>query len=43
MADHTSGDVLTDEILFSKLEHGGTVTVCVADNKPSFAYDSPPA
>ena len=34
-------DVLTDEILFGVLEHGGTVTIDVADNHPTFAYDSP--
>jgi ATP-dependent Clp protease ATP-binding subunit ClpA len=33
-------DVLTDQILFGALEHGGTVTIDVADNHPTFAYDS---
>jgi ATP-dependent Clp protease ATP-binding subunit ClpA len=32
-------DPLTDEILFGQLEHGGTVTIDVADNALSFAYD----
>ena len=32
-------DPLTDEILFGKLEHGGTVTIDVADNALTFAYD----
>jgi ATP-dependent Clp protease ATP-binding subunit ClpA len=32
-------DVLTDEILFGALEHGGTVTIDVADNRLTFAYD----
>ena len=31
-------DPLTDEILFGKLEHGGTVTINVADNALTFAY-----
>ena len=31
-------DPLTDEILFGKLEHGGTVTIDVADNALTFAY-----
>jgi ATP-dependent Clp protease ATP-binding subunit ClpA len=34
-------DVLTDQILFGALEHGGTVTIDVADNRLTFAY--PPA
>jgi ATP-dependent Clp protease ATP-binding subunit ClpA len=33
-------DVLTDEILFGALEHGGTATIDVADNHLTFAYDS---
>jgi ATP-dependent Clp protease ATP-binding subunit ClpA len=33
-------DVLTDQILFGALEHGGTVTIDVADNHLIFAYDS---
>ncbi len=32
-------DPLTDEILFGKLENGGTVTIGVADDKLSFAYE----
>ncbi len=32
-------DVLTDEILFGKLEHGGTVTIDVVDGKLVFAYE----
>ena len=31
-------DPLTDEILFGKLEHGGTVTIDVADNVLTFTY-----
>ncbi len=31
-------DVLTDQILFGALEHGGTVTIDVADNQLTFAY-----
>jgi len=31
-------DPLTDEILFGKLEHGGTVTIDMADDKLRFAY-----
>jgi len=31
-------DPLTDEILFGKLEHGGTVTIGVAGNALSFSY-----
>jgi ATP-dependent Clp protease ATP-binding subunit ClpA len=33
-------DVLTDQILFGTLENGGTVTIDVADNRPTFAYVS---
>jgi ATP-dependent Clp protease ATP-binding subunit ClpA len=33
-------DPLTDEILFGKLEHGGTVTIGVADDKLMFSYES---
>ena len=33
-------DPLTDEILFGKLENGGTVTIGVADDKLAFAYDA---
>ena len=32
-------DVLTDQILFGALEHGGTVLIGVADEKLTFAYD----
>jgi ATP-dependent Clp protease ATP-binding subunit ClpA len=32
-------DPLTDEILFGKLEHGGNVTIGVADDKLTFAYE----
>jgi ATP-dependent Clp protease ATP-binding subunit ClpA len=32
-------DALTDQILFGELEHGGTVTIDVADNHLTFAYD----
>jgi ATP-dependent Clp protease ATP-binding subunit ClpA len=32
-------DPLTDEILFGKLEHGGTVTIGTADDKLTFSYD----
>jgi ATP-dependent Clp protease ATP-binding subunit ClpA len=32
-------DVLTDQILFGELEHGGTVTIDVPDDKLSFKYD----
>jgi ATP-dependent Clp protease ATP-binding subunit ClpA len=32
-------DVLTDQILFGELEHGGTVTIDAADDKLSFNYD----
>jgi ATP-dependent Clp protease ATP-binding subunit ClpA len=31
-------DPLTDEILFGKLENGGTVTIRVADGKLTFDY-----
>jgi ATP-dependent Clp protease ATP-binding subunit ClpA len=33
-------DPLTDEILFGKLENGGTVTIGVTDNALTFAYDT---
>ena len=33
-------DVLTDQILFGALEHGGTVTIDVADDRLTFAYDA---
>jgi ATP-dependent Clp protease ATP-binding subunit ClpA len=32
-------DPLTDEILFGKLEHGGTVAIGVADGKLTFEYE----
>ena len=35
-------DPLTDEILFGALEHGGTVTIGVADNALTFAYEGRP-
>ena len=31
-------DVLTDQILFGALEHGGTVTIGLADNHLTFDY-----
>jgi ATP-dependent Clp protease ATP-binding subunit ClpA len=36
-------DPLTDQILFGALEHGGTVTIGVADNQLTFAYEGRPA
>jgi ATP-dependent Clp protease ATP-binding subunit ClpA len=33
-------DPLTDQILFGALEHGGTVTIGVADNALTFAYET---
>ena len=33
-------DPLTDEILFGKLEHGGTVTIGVANGELTFSYDA---
>ena len=32
-------DVLTDQILFGALEHGGTVTIDMTDNALKFAYE----
>ncbi len=32
-------DPLTDEILFGQLEHGGTVTIGVADDRLTFAFE----
>jgi ATP-dependent Clp protease ATP-binding subunit ClpA len=32
-------DPLTDEILFGTLEHGGTVTIGVADDHLTFSYE----
>jgi ATP-dependent Clp protease ATP-binding subunit ClpA len=34
-------DPLTDQILFGKLENGGTVTIGVADNALTFEYENP--
>ena len=34
-------DVLTDQILFGALEHGGNVTIDVADGRLTFDYESP--
>ena len=34
-------DPLTDEILFGALEHGGTVTIDVADDRLTFSYEEP--
>ena len=36
-------DVLTDQILFGALEHGGTVTIDLAGDKLAFAYELKPA
>jgi ATP-dependent Clp protease ATP-binding subunit ClpA len=36
-------DPLTDEILFGTLEHGGTVTIGLADDTLTFAYEGRPA
>jgi len=36
-------DPLTDQILFGSLEHGGTVTIGVADNQLTFVYEPRPA
>ena len=33
-------DPLTDQILFGQLEHGGTVTIGVADDTLAFSYDA---
>ncbi len=35
-------DPLTDEILFGRLEHGGTVTIGVAEEKLTFACEASP-
>jgi ATP-dependent Clp protease ATP-binding subunit ClpA len=35
-------DPLTDQILFGALEHGGTVTIGLADNALTFAYEGRP-
>jgi ATP-dependent Clp protease ATP-binding subunit ClpA len=34
-------DPLTDEILFGRLEHGGTVTIDMVDDQLTFSYDQP--
>jgi ATP-dependent Clp protease ATP-binding subunit ClpA len=34
-------DPLTDQILFGKLEAGGTVTITIADDALAFAFDAP--
>jgi ATP-dependent Clp protease ATP-binding subunit ClpA len=34
-------DPLTDEILFGRLEHGGTVTISLENNALTFAFDAP--
>ena len=36
-------DPLTDEILFGALEQGGTVTIGLADDRLTFAYEKKPA
>ena len=36
-------DVLTDQILFGALEHGGTVTIDIVDDRPAFTYEPRPA
>ena len=36
-------DPLTDEILFGKLEQGGTVTIDAADDRLTFSYEGRPA
>src|SRR5206468_6655918 len=36
-------DPLTDQILFGALEHGGTVTIGVADHALTFAYEGRPS
>jgi ATP-dependent Clp protease ATP-binding subunit ClpA len=33
-------DPLTDEILFGRLEHGGTVTIKLTDGRLEFAYET---
>ena len=35
-------DPLTDEILFGRLEHGGTVTIRIEDGRLAFAYEARP-
>jgi ATP-dependent Clp protease ATP-binding subunit ClpA len=34
-------DPLTDEILFGRLEHGGNVTIGLADDRLTFSFDEP--
>jgi ATP-dependent Clp protease ATP-binding subunit ClpA len=34
-------DPLTDEILFGRLEHGGTVTIDMVDDQLAFSYEQP--
>jgi len=36
-------DPLTDEILFGRLEHGGTVTIGLEDGHLTFAFEARPA
>ena len=36
-------DPLTNEILFGRLEHGGTVTIDAADDRLTFSYEARPA
>ena len=36
-------DPLTDEILFGRLENGGTVTIGLDGDKLTFAFDPTPA
>jgi ATP-dependent Clp protease ATP-binding subunit ClpA len=36
-------DPLTDEILFGRLEHGGTVTITLEDGRLGFAFEARPA
>ena len=33
-------DRLTDEILFGQLEHGGTVSIGLADDRLTFAFQA---
>jgi ATP-dependent Clp protease ATP-binding subunit ClpA len=35
-------DPLTDEILFGQLEHGGTVTIGIAEDRLTFSYEARP-
>src|SRR4051812_12299589 len=36
-------DPLTDEILFGRLEHGGTVTIRLEDGRLNFSFEGRPA